>query len=97
MPHSPAHAFKQTGGVLQRGSMEEADIDVSPERIDVAERDVLHAGDGTAIVDKLADVVAAGPHPRKPWTREGGQLIRLRAQPSVDSGVVPRRTWKAHT
>src|SRR5690349_17285678 len=97
MPHSSACAFEQTVRVLQRGSLEEADIDVAPERVDVAERDVLHAGNGTAIVNKFADVVAARPHPRKPWTREGGQLLRLLAQPGVDSAVAPRRTRKAHT
>src|SRR5579875_971795 len=50
MPHEPARANQQAIRIGQHSAMEEPDIYVRSENIDVAERRVSQAGDGTAVM-----------------------------------------------
>ncbi len=87
MPHAFARAFQKAGWVVERRPMEEADIRMSPEGVDVAERRVSHARGGMAIVQKFANVGAATAHPFKPWLGDQPQLVVGLGKPSRDAGV----------
>ena len=54
MPHAFAGAFQKTRGIVQRRTVEEADIDVILEAVDVSKRRVLHTCGGAAIVQEFA-------------------------------------------
>ena len=64
--HVLAGAFEQAGGVGEGCAVEEADARVGGEGVDVGEGGVADAGGGHAVVQRLADVVAAGAHALEP-------------------------------
>src|SRR6266851_2325312 len=66
VPHAFAGTFKQAGRVVERRSVEEADIHMSSEGVDVPKRRVPHTRGGMAIVQKLANVRSAAAHLFKP-------------------------------
>jgi hypothetical protein len=67
VPHAFAGAFQQAGGVVERRSVEEANIHMNTESIDVPKRRITDARIGMAIVQKLANVRSAAAHLLKPW------------------------------
>ena len=69
MTHAFARAFEQAGGVRERGTIVEADIRVSLERIDISKRRVSQTSDRTSVVQELADICAAAAHAFKPCPR----------------------------
>jgi hypothetical protein len=87
VPHSLARAFQKPSRIVERGPVEEADIHMSAEGVDVAERRVSYARCGMAIVQKLADVRSAAAHEFKPWLRDPSQLVVGHREPGVDARV----------
>jgi hypothetical protein len=85
--HAFARSLQEAGRVLQRRTMEEADVHVISERVDVSEGRVLDTGDRAAVVHQLPHVVATLPHSREPLFCERPQLIPLAAQPRVNRRV----------
>ena len=69
--HALAGALKQPGWISQKGSVIKADVDVGGEDVDVRERRVAEAGNGTAVVNELPDFVTAFAHDLKPVARDG--------------------------
>jgi len=62
MPHAFAGAFQKAFRVIERRTVEEADIHVSTEGVDIPEGHIFHARGGVAIVQKLAYVRTAAAH-----------------------------------
>lgn len=89
MPHAFAGSLQKAGRIVERRPVEEADIHMSTEGIDVAERRVSHARRGMAVVQKLANVRAATTHPLEPRLTDPSQLVVGLGEPGVDAGVSP--------
>src|SRR5579864_229487 len=87
MAHELAGALQQTGRVRQRRAVKEANVYVGGEHVDVGEGRVSQTGDRTAVMQKLADFVAAISHHVKPVTRDGSQFAGVVFQPGVDGGI----------
>jgi hypothetical protein len=71
VPPALARAFQQAGRIGQQRTKEEADVDVIPERGNVAECGLADARGRAAVVHQLAHVVAAAPHAREPGCTRG--------------------------
>ena len=87
VPHAFAGALQKAGPVVERRSVEEADIHMSTEGVDVPERRISYTGSGMAIVQKLANVRAAAAHLFKPWLGDPSQLAVRLGKPGVNAGV----------
>src|ERR1043166_500070 len=74
-------------GIGKRCTMKEAHVYVRGENIDVAEGSVSQAGDRAAIVQKLADFVAAFSHHVKPLARDGPQFAGMTSHPGINGGI----------
>ena len=61
--------LEQAGCVLQLSTKKEADVHMSLEDVDIAERHIVYTRDRTPIVDQLSHVVTAVPELRKPLSR----------------------------
>lgn len=68
--------------------MEEADADVGPKGVDVAERCILNAYDGTSIVKQLQNIGAASSQLLEPVACDGTQLIGPGVEPPCHGGIV---------
>ena len=95
VPHVFSAALQQVCRVLQHCSVKESDVHVRCESVDVSEGDIAKAGYGTAVVEQLAHLVAAGAHHLKPFTCEGAWFTRMGAEPGFDGGVVLDGSIKA--
>lgn len=62
MPHAFAGAFQQTGRVVQRRTVEEADIHMGAEGVDVIKRRVSHTRRGMVILRKLSHIRPRSRH-----------------------------------
>src|SRR5262245_59112580 len=69
MSHALATSIQEVGRVREECAVEETDIDMARERVDVGERRVFDARDGTTIVHHFSDCITALSHPRKPLLR----------------------------
>lgn len=96
MPHALARALEQPGRIVERRPVEEADIHMSTERIDIAERRIFHAGNGVAVIQNLANVRSAATHHIKPWQRKSPQFVIGLAKPRLDGRISPDGARKAH-
>src|SRR4029079_9475748 len=59
------------------------------ECIDIGERRVLHAGDGTTVVKNLAHIGAQSAHPFKPVLHRLATRIGVAGKPFLDPGIAP--------
>lgn len=87
MPHAFAVSFQEAARVVERSSVEKADIHMRTEGVDVAKRRISHARGGMAIVQKLANVRSAAAHPLKPRLADPSHLVIGLGKPSVNAGV----------
>jgi hypothetical protein len=90
VPHAFAAALKQPCRIIERRAVEEADIDMTLERVDLPERRIFDASDRTPVVHQLQHVVTAFAHPLEPALRDGPQLHRLMREPRLDSRIALR-------
>lgn len=74
MAHMFAMALQQAGGIGQFCTVEEPDVYVRRECVDIAERSISEARNGTAVMHKLSDLVPARSHYIEPLTRDGTQF-----------------------
>jgi hypothetical protein len=87
MAHSLAGALQQAGGISQFGAVEESDVDVRGECIDIGKRRISETCNGTAVMQKFPNFVAARSHDFKPVTRDGAQFRLLYFHPDFDGGI----------
>ena len=71
MAHELAGALQQAGRIRERCALKESDVYVRSEYVDVGEGHVSQTSGGTAVVQELADFVAAFSHFLKPLVRDG--------------------------
>jgi hypothetical protein len=88
MPHALTGSFQQASGVPKNCAVEEADVNMTFERVDVREWPIFYACDWTAIVHQLSDIVTALPNLDKPLPRNRPQVHRLIGQPGGDCRVL---------
>ena len=86
--HALARALQQMGWIGEGRALVEADVDVRGEDVDVGEGRVAEAGDGAAVMEELADFVAALAHRFEPVAGDGAQFGVALVEPGVDGGVV---------
>lgn len=87
MAHELSRTLQKVGWIGQCCSLIEAYIHVRSEDIDVGERYISQAGNRTAVMQELADFVAAISHDLKPATRDIAQLTRVIFEPCIDGGI----------
>ena len=87
VPHAFAGTFQKVGPVVERRTVEEADIHVSTEGGDVGKRGIFHAGSRMTVVQEFANVRSAAAHAFEPRLRHRSQLVVGRNKPCVDAGV----------
>jgi hypothetical protein len=85
--HKFSGALQKMRWVRQSCALKETHVHVRREYVDVAERDTTPARDGTSVVDKFPDFIAALSHHFEPLARDGSQLPRVPFHPRVDGGV----------
>lgn len=73
MAHVLASAFQQAGRIWQPYAVKKAHVYVRREYVDVAERRISQTRNWAAVVQELADFVAAFSHHRKPLLRNRSQ------------------------
>ena len=95
MAHELASAFQQALGIGNLGTTKKADIDVSFERIDIAECSVCDTRSRVAIMQYLLNVVTAGSHDLKPVPCDYSQFTRMFLHPNLDGRVSLDRTVKS--
>ncbi len=88
VPHGFAGTLEEVVGVGEGCSLEEADVDVRGEAVDVGEGDVAEADGGTAVMEELEDLVAAGAHDVEPVARDRAEVSVMLGEPSGDGGIV---------
>ena len=69
MTHALPSTFEQAGGIREHRAIVEADTRMSLERVDIPERRVTQACDGTTIVQEFSNIGAAAAHALKPHPR----------------------------
>ena len=87
MPHALARPLQNPSGIVEERAIEEADIRMSAEGADVAERRIAHARGGLTVVQKLADVAAATAHALEPGLSDPSQLVIGRGKPGIDARI----------
>jgi hypothetical protein len=87
MAHELAGTFQQVDWIGQGCAMKEAHVYVRSENIDGGEGRISETCDGTAVVQELADFVAAFSHYLKPLMRDGPQFTTMLFHPRVDGGI----------
>jgi hypothetical protein len=85
--HEAARALKEPRGVGQVGAVKERDIDMRGEDVDGGEGGVAEASHRAAVVQRLADLVAARAHELKPPVGDRSELARTGFEPCVDGGI----------
>ena len=94
VPHAFADAFQETGRVIKRRPVEEADIHMGTESVDIPKRCISHTRRGMTIVQKLANIRSAAAHLFKPSLGEPSQLVVRLGKPGVNAGVSPNGIWE---
>src|SRR5712671_1697984 len=87
MAHELAGALQQAGRIQQHCAVKESHVYMRSEYIDVAERRVSQTCNRTAVMQKLADFVAAFPHHPKPLMRGGSQFTGTLFHQRIDGGI----------
>lgn len=87
MAHEFAGALQHAGRIGQRRAVKESYVYVRSENIDVAEGRIAQTGNRTAVMQKLADFVAALSHHLKPLLGDGSQFAGMRFHPGIDGGI----------
>src|SRR5689334_14897710 len=87
MAHELAGALQQTRRIRQRYAVKEPHVYVRGKYIDVAEGRIAQTCHGTAIVQKLPDLVPAFSHHLKPLMRDGPQCVCTFFHPRIDGGI----------
>src|SRR5712671_3543414 len=87
MAHELAGALQQAGRIRQRCAVKESHVYMRSEYIDVAEGRVSQTCNRTAVMQKLADFVAAFSHHLKPLMRDGSQFTGTLFHPRIDGGI----------
>ena len=87
VPHAFAGTFQKAGPVVERRPVEETDIRMSTEGVDVGKCDIVHTGNGVAVVQELANVCPAAAHAFKPCPRHSPQFVVGFGKPRLDAGV----------
>src|SRR5881628_2294229 len=87
MAHELAGALQQASRIRQRCAVKEPHVYVGSEYIDVAEGRIPQTCYRTAIMQKLADFVAAFSHHFKPPMRDGSQFTCMLFHPRIDGGI----------
>src|ERR1700716_3446001 len=87
MAHELAGALQQAGRIRQRCALKEPYVYVRTEYIDVAEGRISQTCNRAAVMQNLADFVAAFSHPLKPPIRDGSQFSCMLFHPRIDRGV----------
>jgi len=87
MAHEPAGALQQALRVWETRSVKKAHVYVRAENVDAAERHVTKTCNRTAIMQKLADFIAASSHDIEPVLSVGSEIARATFKPLIDSGI----------
>ncbi len=87
MSHVLAVAVQQACRIRQRCAVKEPNVDVRGEYIDIAEGRISQTGNRTAVMQELADFVAAVSHHLKPLLRDSSQFAVMLVHPGIDGGV----------
>src|ERR1019366_2776594 len=87
MAHELAGALQQVSRIRQRCAVKEPHVDVRSEYIDVAEGRISQTCNRAAVMQKLADFVAAFSHHLKPLVRDGSQFACMFFHPRIDGGI----------
>src|SRR5262245_55498108 len=87
MAHEFSAALQQAGRIRQGCAVEEPDVDVRSEYVDVDKGRISQTRNGTAVMQELADFVAAASHRGKPLARDGSQSTCARFHPRVDGRI----------
>lgn len=86
-----AHEFAGTqenaGRIGESIAVKEADVDVGGEDVDVGEGCVAEAGDGAAVMEDLADFIAAFAHDGEPMLGDVAEFAGVALHPGFDGGV----------
>src|SRR5688500_16791738 len=80
---------------MERRAVEEADVDMTLERVDVRERCIFYAHDRTTVVHQLSDVVTARSHPHEPAPRDRPKFDWLTGEPRLDVRIPLHRPGDA--
>src|SRR5262245_2864582 len=95
MAHQLARAFQQAIWIGNLSAAKEPDVDVRFEGIDVGERRVRHTCRRMAVVQYLANIVAAVAHDTKPTLRDRPQFSGMRTDPGVNRRIALERAREA--
>src|ERR1700722_4990043 len=87
MAHELALALQQASRIRQRRSLKEPHVYMRTEYVDVAEGHISQTYYRAAVMQNLADFVAAFPHYLKPLMSYGSQLTSMLFQPRIDGGI----------
>ena len=85
--HELAVPLQQTCRVRERRALKESHVHVRSENIDVAEGRVSETCNWAAIMEELADFVAAFSHHVKPFMRDVSQFTGMVFHPCVDGRI----------
>src|ERR1700733_136835 len=85
--HVLAGALQQARRIEQGCAVKESHVDVRREYVDIGEGRIAEAGDRTAVVEELADLIAALAHDLKPLARDGSQLTFVLFHPRMNGGI----------
>jgi len=85
--HSLARALQQAIGVGQGCAVEETDVDVPREDVDVGKGGIAETRGRAAVVDELANFVAAIAYDLKPILGNSSQRAWVLSKPGIDCGV----------
>jgi hypothetical protein len=88
MAHEFPGPFQQARRIRQRSAVKETYVHVGSKDIHVREGRIAHAGNRTAVMHELADLVSAISHHLKPLARQVSQIAMMRIQPGIDGGIV---------
>ena len=91
VPHAFARALQQARGVVERCTVEEADVDMGCVRVDISEGSVRHACGWLVVMHHFAHIITTAAHYVEPVPRDSAEFIRLLVQPGSDYRIAPGR------
>ena len=103
MAHEPGATLQQAGGIGQCMAVKKTHVYVRGEDVDIGEGDISQTGNRAAVVQELADFIAALPHQLKPLMGDRSQFTGVLFHPfidgriTLDSAVKPQQVcWDRH-